>query len=243
MSESNLPMIPEAPITDLAQLESLAGQFLPATSDPDFADEMGLGGGYLPYIVLVQGQSPLAAPPHEIPQGNFVLKSGKTDVENLGRSFDVFICDHRPKAMYSDKVAGKITSIHDRNDPRFKDFQACANAKERGYFWGIEFLLYLGETGNYVTMFCNNPTLRRSGSTELVPRRHKPVTIKAAPVSNEEYSWWAFEAKACSTPFSVPVDLGLMRSQIEKFQDTSVFEEEHEETNPVTETGGAERER
>ncbi len=222
VDETNVPVVQD----DLASL-------LPAANSTSIVEELGDEANWLPYLTLVQSSSVLAKPPHSITQGHLALKYGKSDVHDLGEAIDVFICDFRPRAMFSNRQTGKIDVVYDHTSEKFQEFQKRANDKTRGYFWGYEFLFYHGETGKFMTFFCNNPTLRRVAKTTLIAYLRKAATLKSDPIDNDEYSWWGLNVKPCTTPFAVPPDIAEMTEQIKNFQNTEEVSAPWDDEEPV----------
>ena len=225
MSTDNALTNPETTSIAVAD-EFLSG--LPAPTDVKVATDLGGAGIYLPYLTITQGSSPLCAPPYSWPQGNFALKQGRSEVHNLGKELDVFICDWRPKAMFSDKARNVIKAIHDHEDPEFEEFKAKAEEREKGFFWGYEFLLYHGTTGKFMTMFCNNATLRRAAREKGFSYLHKKAIISTKPIQDKDYSWWGIELTPLTTAFDNPLDKECVIAQINAFK-SAVHEERPED--------------
>ena len=193
MSDDKKLAIPETNV-DLSEISNM----LPSATPVDVAKELGSTTGFLPYLVIVQGQSNLAAPPYSINQGHFALRRRKNDIEDMGAELDVYILDWRPKAMFSDRENNTIENQHDHENERFKEIQEAANVKVDGYFWGYEFLLLDCDSGEFMTLFCNNPTLRRASQEVLLPMIRNTVTIKAEPLDDGKYKWWGISCKESS---------------------------------------------
>lgn len=221
MSEENKDLSTVAP-KDL--VEQAFADSLPAPTAPKIATDLGGSGIYLPYLVITQGSSPLCAPPYSWNQGNFALKQSRSEVHNLGKELDVFICDWRPKAMFSDKSKNVIKAIHDHQDPIFEEYKAKAEEKEKGYYWGYEFLLYHGTTGKFMTIYCNNPTLRRAAREKGFAYLHKKCILATKPIQDKDYSWWGIDLLPLTTAFDNPMDKDTVTAQINAFK--SVKEEE-----------------
>lgn len=194
---------------------------LPPLTNPEIAKEPVYS--LLPYITLVQGQSPLAGPPHQIQAGNFIIHTGKGDFEVLGKEFDVFPLDMRYKATrWLDQ---RMTSVMDRESPLFREFQSNADNGLEGYRWGFEFLLYIGSLGIYATLYANNVSLRISASRSLVPRMRTVCTIKQDFIEGGKHKWWSFKAVACNESLAVPIVEEEAIEQIMQFNQESPITE------------------
>jgi hypothetical protein len=237
MGENELTVPNDA--VNFGDLEALAASALPAFPDPGIASTLsGGGGGFLPYLKLVQASSPLTMPPTSIASGSFALMQGKNAIP-LGKALDIFMCHWRPKAMYSDKKNKSYRVAYDETSDIFKEFKQHSQAMNTGYFWGFEFLLYDGKTGKYMTLYCNNVTLRRAANEKLFQFMHKPCTLEPDFIDTDDHKWWGVKASPCTTPFEVAVDLNVMQQMISTFQDPDSFNPEEIEAEEVV--GGRER--
>jgi len=193
---SNLPATVE-------ELEQQLAEALGDTPDDKIVEELGVGGRYLPYLSIVQSGSKLSNPPFDLPIGNFALKRNKSVADDLGKEIDIFVCHWRTKAMLMDNSG--IKSIFDKDSSEFKEWRRLAESKIDGYAWGFEFLVYLGETGEYATLFCNNPTLRRAATESIMAFTRKFATLEVVVVRDEKHQWKGIHAQRCSTPLSCPL--------------------------------------
>lgn len=214
---------------------------LPAPMDVKIAADLSGGlGEFLPFLSIAQGLSKCCQPPLSWPQGIWVLRQGKTDQWNLGPELDVFVCDWRPKAMFNDKVNNKIHAVHDHNDPVFDEYKELAEqpveaGQERTHWWGYEFLLYHGTTGKYMTLFCNNPTLRRSAREKGFVYLHKSAFFQTKAITDKNRTWWGLDIQPLSQPFDNPIDQKELQQQIHNFRASGSTEiEDEEEIDPVS---------
>lgn len=176
-----------------------------------------------PYITLVQGGSALSTPPFEFRPGSFAITRNKVDVEDLGKEFDAYVCHWRHTAMANDKKARRFELYHDPDSEQFAQIREYAKRRVTGYMFGYEFLLYLPSTGEFVTFFCNSPTLQRCAREQLVNFIHATCTIKQDLITDNDkippQKWWGIKVVECSTPFAHPVDAGTVRATTKDFAD------------------------
>lgn len=220
---------------------AILDNLLPAVTDTSVMQELSPFVGWLPFVILLQPASPFCAPPHRVPQGDFVCRKSKTEILPLSDTVDILPIDWRPKAMKpaSDKPGDKkLKILFDRNDPEFLEVQDLCKKKVRGYFWGYEFLIYLPDHGIYATLFCNNPTLQNAARSELINFIRKPCSLKSVEIVKEEmnYRWYGFTVLECTSPFQIPVDSEKLLEVHKRFRDQverRVEEEEEASSGPV----------
>jgi hypothetical protein len=178
-----------------------------------------------PFVILIQAQSPYTLPPHRINAGNFILRKSKTEFVDLGDSIDVLVIDWRPKAMRVDKATNKIQFEFDRDSAAFQEIQEAAKNRNQGNFWGFEFLIYLGDYGEFANLFCNNPTLQNVARGELVHYMRKAATLKSTLLKKEStnFQWFAFGCSECTAPFQTPLDLDQLKAKTNKFKNPAAF--------------------
>ncbi len=187
---------------------------LPPVTAPQIKDEVQTS--LLPYITLVQGLSQLAGPPHQIQAGKFVLHTGKSEFEELGKEFDAFLLDMRYKATrWQDE---KMTVITDPDSPLFREFQSLAEANTDGFRWGYEFLLYIGSIGSYATFYCNNISMRIAATQHLAPRMRTVCTVKQDFIEGKTHKWWSVKASDCNEPLAIPPNQEEAIEKIKSFQ-------------------------
>jgi hypothetical protein len=104
------------------------------------AEALGSSGGYLPYINIVAGSSPLQK---KIPVGNFALVTGKEENVpvgiDLGVRFEGFVLAFRSHAR--DNMAG--VSSYDFNSATFKDIAARSKDRDSECMAGPQYLIYI----------------------------------------------------------------------------------------------------
>jgi hypothetical protein len=115
---------------------------------------------YLPRIQIM-GSSSNIVKEGKFPIGDVALISGQNH-ESLGKSVNVLICGIRYKAMCFEP---EVVSVYDTKDPMFAEFRDRADANSQsGCMYGVEFLLFLTDTGRFATFFCGNVSLRREAA-------------------------------------------------------------------------------
>lgn len=111
-------------------------------------------GSFLPYLQL-HGNSKLVKQ-KKMPMGNFALVKNKVH-SDIGDSFVAFVVAWRPKAM---QYKPTVLSVYDTESAQFKTIEAKADTKDSGCGFGAEFLLWLPEHKELVTLFLGNKTGR-----------------------------------------------------------------------------------
>lgn len=208
----------ETALTETGTNDALEAQMAAALGDaPDMevAKKLGSGRTYLPYFQVVQSGSKMALPPFDLPLGTFGLKRSKTKADDLTPEIDGFLVHWLPKAMFLGE--GKIKSNYDPDSEEFLEWRKLAEAKVDNYAWGYEFLVYLGDLGEFATFFCSNPTMRRAASEVLFDKIRKVVTLSAVRIHDSKNSWIGLECIRCSTPLAVPLDMTLAAEEKEAF--------------------------
>lgn len=226
MTEENA-LVPqeERSITSTTDISALLDAALPPLHSTEIMTEMVPLWDTSPFVILIQAQSPYTLPPHRINAGNFILRKSKTEFVDLGDSIDVLVVDWRPKAMRVDKATNKIQFEFDKDSSAFQEIQEAAKNRNQGNFWGFEFLIYLGDYGEFANLFCNNPTLQNVARGELVHYLRKTTTLKSILLKKEatNFQWFAFSCSECTAPFQTPLDLEQLKSKTYKFKNPSAF--------------------
>ena len=236
MTEENA-LVPqeERSITNTADISALLDAALPPVQSTEIMAEMVPMWDTSPFVILIQAQSPYTLPPHRVNAGNFILRKSKTEFVDLGDSIDVLVVDWRPKAMRVDKATNKIQFEFDKDSPAFQEIQEAAKNRNQGNFWGFEFLIYLGDYGEFANLFCNNPTLQNVARGELVHYLRKTATLKSTLLKKEStnFQWFAFSCSECTAPFQTPLDLDTLKGKTQKFKNPSAFVTETKDETPA----------
>jgi hypothetical protein len=213
------------PITDTNNISALLDAALPPMTSTEIMTDMIPLWDNTPFVILIQAQSPYTMPPHRIQAGNFILRKSKTEFVDLGESLDILVIDWRPKAMHIDKATNRIQTEFDRESEAFKEIQEAAKAHAQGNFWGFEFLIYLGDYGEFANLYCNNPTLQNVARSELIHYMRKTATLKSLLIKKEStnFQWFSFNVSQCSAPFQIPLDLEALKTKHQKFQNPAPF--------------------
>ena len=152
--------------------------------------------------------------------------------------------------MFCDKQNNKIHAIHDHQDPRFDEYKEIAeqpleSGLERTHWWGYEFLLYHGTTGKYMTLFCNNATLRRAAREKGFSYLHKSALFQTKAITDKNRTWWGMDVLPLSQPFDNPIDQEELQEQIKNFRASGSEEliDDGEGDDPVSTPAVDERDR
>jgi hypothetical protein len=196
----------------LIPISELGGALLTA-QDAAF-DELITSTAFLPRI-QVFGSTSEAVKEEKIGQGRLGLVRSKDDIEDLGKELDCIPLSYRLKAM---QISGdEVISVYDHTSDEFKRIQGESEQPNSGAMYGVEFLLYLPQQGEYVTFFLNSKSSRR----EAKPMRGligKGATVEVVLIKTKRYSWHAPKVKACSTPFQAQLPIpDAMGKEIQRF--------------------------
>ena len=132
--------LPAETVTETSNILAVLDQALPPVQAAEIMEEMVPSYDNMPFVILVQSQSPYTLPPHRVGAGKFILRKSKNEFAELGESVDVLVIDWRAKAMRVDKTTNRIEVEYDRNSEKFLEIQESAKAKAQGCFWCFEFL-------------------------------------------------------------------------------------------------------
>ena len=132
------------------------------------------GGGYLPYISLMQGTSKLVKT-RKAQDGDFVLTKGKEAI-TLGNKFIGLFIDWRAKAM---DYRGDVRSFYDTESTEFQGIvDRCDNSSgnpQAGY--GAEFLVWVWEIEQpcFACYFMGSKSMRQEAGNLTGPLEKGPV--------------------------------------------------------------------
>jgi hypothetical protein len=247
MTEENaLVSQDERSITNTTDISALLDAALPPVQSTDIMAEMVPMWDTSPFVILIQAQSPYTLPQpgkQRVNAGNFILRKSKTEFVDLGDSIDILVVDWRPKAMRVDKATNKIQFEFDRDSAAFQEIQEAAKNRNQGNFWGFEFLIYLGDYGEFANLFCNNPTLQNVARGELVHYLRKTTTLKSILLKKEatNFQWFAFSCSECTAPFQTPLDLEQLKAKAQMFRNPEAFVAETKEETPAADANTRER--
>ena len=197
---------------------------------PDIPQEYQTqGGGFLPYILLVQGLSPANQPPHNIPQGNWAIRRAKDQYEDLTGEVDAYVIHRRMKAMFYDQATQKVKTSYDIESDDFKDIAQKADDKVQGYSWGFEYLFFLPESDVFLTYFAASKSARISAQKSIETNLRKKITIFTHKVDAKGFKFWAFQSRACSVADAYGYD-PVRAAQLAKEFDEGVLASEEDAT-------------
>lgn len=159
------------------------------------------GKSFLPRVQLFGGSS-TAVKKEQIPMGCWGIVRGKEEIESLGKSFNALVMGFRAFAInYKDDTP--IVSYDDTS----AIYQDILEKSKKGIsskcMAGPQFLLWLADTREYVTLFCNNATFQREVPKieEVLKKRAKFVSILIESGGN---SWHGPKVTHCQEEFEIP---------------------------------------
>ncbi len=234
MKENEVALVDEnlPAITSNNELEEMISGLSAPTFTHDDAEELQGEGMFLPYLRMVQGNSKYKDPPFEFKDNDFTLHRSKNDVNNLGRELDAIFIAWRPLAMKFDGNMVYATDDHRSDD--FKAWRTLAEDKNeeirRGYQWGYEVLVWLGNEGEFVTFFLNNGSGRRFARYELIgtktqaPLLGKTLTIWGEKIEDDQgagkkYRYSVIKHRPCNDTFANLPTPQELKEVIERFKE------------------------
>lgn len=156
--------------------------------------------GFLPRVQLYGGSSS-AVKEEKIPMGHWGVVRGQ-DIDGLGKSFNCLIMAVRPFAMnYRDETP--VVS-YDPKSEIFKDIAAKASeGMGSKCMAGPQFLLWISDIQEYVTLFCNNATFQREAPVmeKLLRKRAK---FTATLIKGAKHTWHGPKVTPCEEEFDIP---------------------------------------
>lgn len=201
---------------------------LPEKFDDSVIDAMTSGSAFLPRMQLMTSSSK-ACKEDGFTINSFARVQGDKTTE-LGKQVDGLILARRPKAVdfQSDPVIcvydpkldaeGNMTGI-------FKDLVDRSGGQDSGIMWGTEFLVWIPQTREFMTLFMGTKSGRIEASSMLAvykswkkgEKKVPAATFEAKRIKNKSYTWYVPTCRPCSTPFDMP-DVKEVISQIEAFE-------------------------
>lgn len=176
--------------------------------------ELTKAGDYLSRIQLFQGGSG-AAKENKIKAGNYGVPVGD-DVEDLGDSIDLLVFTAKPKAL--DTSGETPVAAHDPESAEFKRIKETAETvKDSGCMYGLEFLVFERNSGQFYTYFANSASARREAGKMIPSNGILPVTLTSNFVKKGKWSWHAPAVSKCSTPFTNVPAIEKIKAEVEKF--------------------------
>ena len=190
-------------------------------------------GDYLNRMILGQGSSG-PCKKGKLPIGNYGIVVNKETVLDCTKECDVVLAAWRPRAI---KIADNVTSFYNPESPGFKQVVALAGTSDSGCLYGAEFLLWVPQHQQFVTLHLNSPTMRKI-TDELIACLMKdiPVTLKTHYIETKKHSWYGPVVQPCSTPITQLPDKEKAVEIINKFNNPKEAEVEVD-----TDGGGRER--
>lgn len=157
--------------------------------------------GFLPRLQLF-GSSSDAVKEGKIGVAHWGIVRGKDDpIEDLGKEVDILVIAGRAKAL--DLSGDTAVTSYDRNSDTFKDISTRSAAQGSNCMFGPEFLVYVGPSKLYATLFLCSPTARRE-TRPLHSRLGKAATCKAKLIEGKKFKWHGPVFVPCTTPFEIP---------------------------------------
>jgi len=182
MAESALSII----LAEAQNETELTTELADLTRSAKFTPPLRVYGGESKVVKL--GQFPL---------NHLGIYKSKDIIEDLGEQVEAVVIARRPRA--SILTSDKPISFFKPGNPNYEHVKTRALSKEKNYLVGLEFLFWLPATGQFVTFFCGNATLRNEAA-KINSQMGRHVIIKTKIISNTQNVWCGIETLACSEP-------------------------------------------
>jgi hypothetical protein len=120
----------------------------------------------------------------------------------------------------------EVVSVYDPKDPKFIEIREKADADgQSGCAYGVEFLLFLTDSGRFCSLFCGNISLRREASVIKAiydkQARNKDwlhAEFKVEFVKNRKgQSWHTGKAYESPTVPNILPDMTSLETELNKF--------------------------
>ncbi len=149
----------------------------------------------------------------EFPVNHYAIVQGQS-YRDAGSSVDCLILGWRPKAL---EIDDEIISVYDPKDAEFERIQDRAdNEKDSGCMWGFEFLLWLGDAGQFVTFFCGSKSARRE-APNVKALLNQAATLRSKLIKTKKFEWQGIDVVACSTPMGKMPSKAAFEAELDKF--------------------------
>lgn len=178
-----------------------------ATQSDDIMAAMASGGGFLPRIQFLSGNSEKVKK-KEFPMDHFAFITGKNKYDDLGEEFECLVVAMRPKALDTSDPDGIVTCYEPRLVDKkfsgiFADIADRSGDKDSGCMYGPEYLLWIPAKSSFATMFFCNPSLRNE-SPNIQAKLGKAATVGYQYIDTGKYQYNSPEVKDCTTVFDLP---------------------------------------
>lgn len=201
---------------------------LPKTQDDDAISALTRTSEFLPQIRIYGSQASVVQE-QKFPMGHFGLYFSAENIVDLGEQFNCLVCHFRPRASII--LGDAPINFYGRFDgsrwifaEQFDIIKDKAMSKERGYFAGLEYLVWIPHDINKFALFYMGSITLRRESPNIKALVGKAATLKIKFIKTKEYSWHGCSTFPCSTPFDIP-DKDSIMEEIAKFcepQDSNV---------------------
>jgi len=210
--DKNLPTTTESFVP--ATIDQLS-EALPASihDDSEFTAAVATGD-FLPRLQLMTANSEKCSD-GSFPINHYALVSGQNH-DDLGDSVVVAVLDWSPKAI---EMGGDVViTVYKQDDPEFERIAAKSTQKDSGCMFGIEFLVWIPETGiqRFATFFMGSKSSRRE-APNVKAQMHKLCKLVAQKIETRKYTWFAPKAEQCSDEVVLP-PITEIQKQVEKFR-------------------------
>jgi len=152
---------------------------------------------YLPYIIVTNGMSEVVKQGKVFP-GKMARMKDQTGTE-LATPLNAIFCVSQPRAQQTTADGLSITTDSDSAEYKRIVAVVASNAKNTGAMYGADFLVWLPDHNEFVSMFFSNASTRRMIAA-TVGMLGKPVQITVGPASNSKGDWFIPVITPSTTP-------------------------------------------
>lgn len=195
-------------------------------ADDDTFKEMSSSSKFLPRLQLFGSKSE-ACSAGKIGINRYGIVPNKDTIIDLGPEVFAIPMSWRFKALRIE--AGTVTECFNPKDPLFQEIKAESAVPNSGSMFGIEFLLWLGERGEFVSFYLNSDSARKIAD-DIKALLMQPMKLSWRLAKNAKWSWVVPVSTPSSTPIDFPADGAHARATMEVFANPK-----EEEKAPVEE--------
>lgn len=177
--------------------------------------DLAKGADFISRIQLFTSNSQMVQS-DKIGQGHYGKPISEDEVIDLGKEINCVPLAFMFKAMVF--LDGEVITNYDPSSEEFQRIRAKADEPGmNGHTTGIEFLLFLTDTGEYVTYYLFSASARRiAPDIRALVGKHAKLGVRLA--KNKKGQWHAPTISTCSTPPITVWDEDELRSVVEKFK-------------------------
>jgi len=160
--------------------------------------------------------------------GRFGIPRSKENIDDLGTEFNCIPLDFRYKAL--DTSGDDVVQTFDVDSKEFQEIKEKSFEKDSGCMFGVEFLLWMPEQSEFVTLYLSS----KSSRPEAKPLRNlkgKAAHIKSDLAETKKYSWHVPVVSTSDVAISNLPSTEDVEKELARFRDTKSDETAEDTAN------------